>query len=102
MHGHTDIFCLTDDEEDYEDSGGNRLLGFMFGNVDDSGDLDVDYLDEVFLSCLFLSASQNLCLLGSHIYLHGMASHVKTKSCMLGIQQYRRDNFFGVLKMLQK
>ncbi|KAH9697567.1 transcription initiation factor TFIID subunit 1 [Citrus sinensis] len=36
-----------DDEEEYEDvSGGNRLLGFMFGNVDYAGDLDVDYLDE--------------------------------------------------------
>lgn len=37
---------LTDDEDDYEENGGSRLLGFMFGNVDDSGDLDVDYLDE--------------------------------------------------------
>ncbi|XP_043715426.1 transcription initiation factor TFIID subunit 1 [Telopea speciosissima] len=37
----------SDDEDDYEEAGGgNRLLGFMFGNVDDSGDLDVDYLDE--------------------------------------------------------
>ncbi|XP_058216351.1 transcription initiation factor TFIID subunit 1 isoform X2 [Rhododendron vialii] len=36
-----------DDEDDYEEAGGgNRLLGFMFGNVDGSGDLDVDYLDE--------------------------------------------------------
>ncbi|KAH7847356.1 hypothetical protein Vadar_025175 [Vaccinium darrowii] len=36
-----------DDEDDYDEAGGgNRLLGFMFGNVDGSGDLDVDYLDE--------------------------------------------------------
>ncbi|CAI9104104.1 OLC1v1002717C1 [Oldenlandia corymbosa var. corymbosa] len=41
-----------DDREDEEDDeyeeavGPNRLLGFMFGNVDNSGDLDVDYLDE--------------------------------------------------------
>ncbi|GFP86800.1 transcription initiation factor TFIID subunit 1 [Phtheirospermum japonicum] len=36
-----------DDDEEYEEAeGGNRLLGFMFGNVDNSGDLDVDYLDE--------------------------------------------------------
>ncbi|KAK6916163.1 Transcription initiation factor TFIID subunit 1, histone acetyltransferase domain [Dillenia turbinata] len=36
-----------DDEDEYEEVGGaNRLLGFMFGNVDGSGDLDVDYLDE--------------------------------------------------------
>ncbi|KAH9658378.1 transcription initiation factor TFIID subunit 1 [Citrus sinensis] len=36
-----------DDAEEYEDvSEGNRLLGFMFGNVDNAGDLDVDYLDE--------------------------------------------------------
>ncbi|KAK7318136.1 hypothetical protein RJT34_02834 [Clitoria ternatea] len=35
------------DEEEYEESGEcNRFLGFMFGNVDNSGDLDVDYLDE--------------------------------------------------------
>lgn len=36
-----------DDEDEFEDvGGGNHLLGFMFGNVDNSGDLDVDYLDE--------------------------------------------------------
>ncbi|KAL6198207.1 hypothetical protein ACLB2K_027999 [Fragaria x ananassa] len=34
------------DEEYEEDCGGSRFLGFMFGNVDDSGVLDVDYLDE--------------------------------------------------------
>jgi len=26
---------------------GITFLGFMFGNVDDSGDLDANYLDEV-------------------------------------------------------
>ncbi|GAB2270050.1 hypothetical protein Dimus_004964 [Dionaea muscipula] len=37
----------TDEEEEYDEAGGgNRMLGFMFGNVDDSGELDVDYLDE--------------------------------------------------------
>lgn len=42
------MFDLPDDEEEYEEGGGgNRFLGFMFGNVDNSGDLDVDYLDEV-------------------------------------------------------
>nr|GLL45533.1 transcription initiation factor TFIID subunit 1 isoform X1 [Ipomoea trifida] len=36
-----------DDDDEYEEAGGgNHLLGFMFGNVDYSGDLDVDYLDE--------------------------------------------------------
>lgn len=41
-------FWIADDEEEYEEAGGgNRFLGFMFGNVDNSGDLDVDYLDEV-------------------------------------------------------
>ena len=35
------------DDDDEEAGGSNRLLGFMFGNVDNSGDLDVDYLDEV-------------------------------------------------------
>ncbi|KAK4834367.1 hypothetical protein QYF36_021495 [Acer negundo] len=34
-----------DDQEEYEEVG-NQLLGFMFGNVDNAGDLDVDYLDE--------------------------------------------------------
>lgn len=39
---------LADDEDEYEEAeGGNRLLGFMFGNVDGAGDLDVDYLDQV-------------------------------------------------------
>ncbi|XP_047975117.1 transcription initiation factor TFIID subunit 1 [Salvia hispanica] len=39
--------AVDDDEEDYDEAeGGNRLLGFMFGNVDGAGDLDVDYLDE--------------------------------------------------------
>ncbi|XP_057815094.2 transcription initiation factor TFIID subunit 1 [Cryptomeria japonica] len=36
-----------EDEEDYEDDHGeNPIFGFMFGNVDNSGELDVDYLDE--------------------------------------------------------
>lgn len=36
-----------DDEDEYEEAeGGNSLLGFMFGNVDGAGDLDIDYLDE--------------------------------------------------------
>uniref|UniRef100_A0A7N0ZRC3 Ubiquitin-like domain-containing protein n=1 Tax=Kalanchoe fedtschenkoi TaxID=63787 RepID=A0A7N0ZRC3_KALFE len=35
-----------DEDEDDDYDGGSRLLGFMFGNVDNSGDLDVDYLDE--------------------------------------------------------
>ncbi|KAJ6371971.1 hypothetical protein OIU77_002312 [Salix suchowensis] len=35
-----------DEEEEYEEVSGNRFLGFMFGNVDNSGDLDADYLDE--------------------------------------------------------
>lgn len=43
-----DKFVLIDDEEEYEESDkGSCFLGFMFGNVDNSGDLDVDYLDEV-------------------------------------------------------
>ncbi|XP_024189416.1 transcription initiation factor TFIID subunit 1 isoform X3 [Rosa chinensis] len=36
-----------EEEEEEEQAGrGGRLLGFMFGNVNDSGHLDVDYLDE--------------------------------------------------------
>ncbi|XP_021290621.1 transcription initiation factor TFIID subunit 1-like [Herrania umbratica] len=46
--GHSSFQDEDDDEDEYEEegSGGNRLLGFMFGNVDNSGDLDADYLDE--------------------------------------------------------
>ncbi|KAL2920841.1 Transcription initiation factor TFIID subunit 1 [Bienertia sinuspersici] len=37
----------SDDDEEYEkDGGGNGMFGFMFGNVDNSGELEVDYLDE--------------------------------------------------------
>lgn len=45
----SNLISLADDEdEEFEEAGGgSRLLGFMFGNVDNSGDLDVDYLDEV-------------------------------------------------------
>lgn len=44
---------VDDDEEEYEEvGGGNQLLGFMFGNVDNSGELEVDYLDEVIFLCL--------------------------------------------------
>ncbi|KAL9240687.1 hypothetical protein vseg_014876 [Gypsophila vaccaria] len=35
-----------DDDESEEAGGGSRLLGFMFGNVDNSGKLEVDYLTE--------------------------------------------------------
>ncbi|KAG0629769.1 hypothetical protein M758_1G128800 [Ceratodon purpureus] len=37
-----------DDEEDEEDGDGQgrQMLGFMFGNVDDSGGLDEEYLDQ--------------------------------------------------------
>lgn len=55
-----------DDEDDYEDfGGGNRLLGFMFGNVDDSGDLDADYLDAVILPafCLFSTNGVEICVM---------------------------------------
>ncbi|KAK8636999.1 hypothetical protein V6N13_064431 [Hibiscus sabdariffa] len=46
--GHSSFQDEDDDEEEYEEEAGgsNRLLGFMFGNVDNSGDLDADYLDE--------------------------------------------------------
>lgn len=42
------LFLDDDDDEEYDEpNGGNSLLGFMFGNVDNSGDLDADYLDKV-------------------------------------------------------
>ncbi|KAK1259317.1 Transcription initiation factor TFIID subunit 1 [Acorus gramineus] len=43
---HHDEYDEEEDDEDNEEQGGNKLFGFMFGNVDDSGDLDADYLDE--------------------------------------------------------
>ena len=49
------LIDFPDDAEEYEDvSEGNRLLGFMFGNVDNAGDLDVDYLDEVIIWTCFM------------------------------------------------
>ncbi|TVU08311.1 hypothetical protein EJB05_41711 [Eragrostis curvula] len=48
-----------DDDEEYEEpGGGNHFLGFMFGNVDDSGDLDADYLDEDAKEHLFALADK--------------------------------------------
>ncbi|CAM0909223.1 unnamed protein product [Alopecurus aequalis] len=48
-----------DDDEDYEEpNGGNHFLGFMFGNVDDAGDLDADYLDEDAKEHLFALADK--------------------------------------------
>ncbi|EOA39475.1 hypothetical protein CARUB_v10008072mg [Capsella rubella] len=35
-----------DEDEEYEDNNQGFNLGFIFGNVDNSGDLDADYLDE--------------------------------------------------------
>ncbi|KAJ4790165.1 Transcription initiation factor TFIID subunit 1 [Rhynchospora pubera] len=47
-----------DDEEFDEPNGGNSLLGFMFGNVDNSGDLDADYLDKDAKEHLFALADK--------------------------------------------
>lgn len=58
------ILTDDDDDEDYEEpGGGNHLLGFMFGNVDDSGDLDADYLDEVDTSLSVFVDMQMSCFL---------------------------------------
>ncbi|XP_078162620.1 transcription initiation factor TFIID subunit 1-like isoform X2 [Carex rostrata] len=46
------------DEEYDEPNGGNSLLGFMFGNVDNSGDLDADYLDKDAKEHLFALVDQ--------------------------------------------
>lgn len=46
---------MADDEDEYDEGGAsNRLLGFMFGNVDGAGDLDVDYLDEAIYLSVYL------------------------------------------------
>ncbi|KAJ1696204.1 hypothetical protein LUZ63_004716 [Rhynchospora breviuscula] len=48
-----------DDDEEYDEpNGGNSLLGFMFGNVDNSGDLDADYLDKDAKEHLFALADK--------------------------------------------
>lgn len=51
----TNVYMLScaDDDEEYEDNNRGFNLGFIFGNVDNSGDLDADYLDEVI--CFTLS-----------------------------------------------
>jgi len=60
---------VADDEEDYDEAnGGNRLLGFMFGNVDNSGELDVDYLDEVMIHALFMLCLKKSSFCGSDAY----------------------------------
>ncbi|KAI7727627.1 hypothetical protein M8C21_003418 [Ambrosia artemisiifolia] len=42
-----DIATKGDEDDEYEEGrDGSRLLEFMFGNIDGSGDLDIDYLDE--------------------------------------------------------
>ncbi|CAI9267632.1 unnamed protein product [Lactuca saligna] len=41
-------FLDDDDDDEYEDDrDGNRLLEFMFGNIDGAVDLDIDYLEQV-------------------------------------------------------
>lgn len=47
-----------DEEEDGDGEGrGRQMLGFMFGNVDDSGGLDEEYLDQVATKILYLEGS---------------------------------------------
>ena len=38
-----------DEDEDEDEERTGPMLGFLFGNVDVSGDLDEEYLDQVFL-----------------------------------------------------
>jgi hypothetical protein len=70
------IIILTEDDdvEDYEEpGGGNHFLGFMFGNVDDSGDLDADYLDEVMsfkISFSFNRAISGFCCFSPVIFMY--------------------------------
>jgi len=49
-----------DDDEDDGEGRGRQMLGFMFGNVDDSGGLDEEYLDQVVTNFCFL---ENLVIL---------------------------------------
>jgi hypothetical protein len=53
-------------------------LGFMFGNVDDSGDLDADYLDEVQTSNIWFWLFYFTCRLladDMHLYLFLILVH---------------------------
>lgn len=46
-------FWFAEDNEEYADR--SRGLEFIFGNVDNSGDLDADYLNEVIIIAFTLS-----------------------------------------------
>ena len=45
-----------DEDEDEDEERTGPMLGFLFGNVDVSGDLDEEYLDQVFLSLSLCSS----------------------------------------------
>lgn len=47
-----------DEEGEEDEEGGGPMLGFLFGNVDDSGDLDEEYLDQDAKEHLFALAGQ--------------------------------------------
>lgn len=37
---------MSDNDSDNEDQGGINLTGFLFGNVDEKGELENDFLDD--------------------------------------------------------
>lgn len=58
-------FSMADDDDEYEEGrDGSRLLEFMFGNIDGSGDLDIDYLDEVSIFSGYLLIHLHLIIYG--------------------------------------
>lgn len=59
------MFSFADDDEEYEDNNKGFNLGFIFGNVDNSGDLDADYLDEV----IYFYSFSMMALLKTYIHI---------------------------------
>ncbi len=45
-----------DEDEDEDEEHGFDMANFMFGNVDSDGQLEADFLDEVWLDCCPLVA----------------------------------------------
>lgn len=46
-----DMYRSDDSEESDEGENGGRMLGFLFGNIDETGALEEEYLDEVHIIC---------------------------------------------------
>jgi hypothetical protein len=64
-----------DEDEDDDEERSGPMLGFLFGNVDVSGDLDEEYLDQVCACvCAPLSLSV-LCSCSQTLFFFSFSSH---------------------------